>query len=180
MPTFQRFWFLYFQQMNTAQYYIDHLRLQPHPEGGFYRETYRSAECISLQALPERFSGERRFSTAIFYLLQQGDYSLFHRIKSDECWHFYAGETLLVHVIQKNGNYTCIKLGDNAAAGETFQFVVPATAWFAAEPAPLSSFSLTGCTVAPGFNFADFEIADGKQLLASFPQHSAVISRLSL
>ncbi len=164
--------------MNTAQYYIDHLNLQPHPEGGFYKETYRATEQISGDALPNRFIGERSFSTAIIYLLKQGDHSLFHRIQSDECWHFYAGETLLVHIIENGGNYYCIKLGSDIAAGETFQFVVPATAWFAAEPDPKSSFSLAGCTVAPGFDFADFEIADKAKLLASFPQHSAVINRL--
>lgn len=164
--------------MNTAQYYIDHLNLQPHPEGGFYKETYRATEQISSDALPNRFGGERSFSTAIIYLLQEGDHSLFHKIKSDECWHFYAGETLLIHIIENRGNYYCIKLGSDIAAGETLQFVVPAIAWFAAEPAPESSFSLAGCTVAPGFDFADFEIADKARLLASFPQYSAVINRL--
>lgn len=162
----------------TASYYVKHLQLQPHPEGGFFKETYR-AESISVDALPKRFSGEKSFSTAIFYLLQQGDRSVFHRIKSDECWHFYAGETLLIHVIEKNGNYNCIKLGADLAVGETFQFVVPATAWFAAEPAAESSFSLAGCTVSPGFDFADFEIADKANLLSSFPQHNTVINRLS-
>ncbi len=158
---------------------MHHLHLLPHPEGGFYKETYRATELISGDALPNRFTDNRNFSTAIYYLLQQGDHSLFHRIKSDECWHFYAGDTLLIHVIDDGGNYYCIKLGGDIAAGETFQFVVPATAWFAAEPAPESSFSLAGCTVAPGFDFADFEIADKQNLVSSFPQHSAVINRLS-
>ncbi len=163
----------------TASYFIKHLLLQPHPEGGFYKETYRSSELISQVALPNRFAGERNFSTAIFYLLQQGDRSIFHRIKSDECWHFYAGKTLLIHVIEKNGAYNCIRLGADIANGETFQFVVPATAWFAAEPAEKTAFSLVGCTVAPGFDFGDFEIADRKTLLSFFSQHSAIINRLS-
>lgn len=163
----------------NAGYYITHLQLQPHPEGGFYKETYRSAESFPHLALPTRFSGERNIFTAIFYLLEQGDCSLFHRIKSDECWHFYAGETLLIHVIENNGNYYCTKLGGNIAAGETFQFVVPATAWFAAEPAPGGAFCLAGCTVAPGFDFLDFEIADKKRLLSSFPRHSDIINHLS-
>lgn len=162
----------------TAGYYINHLNLLPHPEGGFYKETYRSAESIPHIALPERFNGERSFSTAIFYLLEQGDCSLFHRIKSDECWHFYAGETLLIHVIDNTGEYKCIKLGNDIAAGETFQFVVPATSWFASEPAAKSSFCLAGCTVAPGFDFTDFEIADKANLLSSFPKHDAIINRL--
>lgn len=162
-----------------AGYYIEHLQLQPHPEGGFYRETYRSKENIAHAALPSRFSDARSFSTAIFYLLEKGNRSLFHRIKSDECWHFYAGETLLIHVIENNGNYYHVKLGGNIAAGETLQFVVPATAWFAAEPAPSTSFSLTGCTVAPGFDFLDFEIADKKTLTSSFPKHADIINLLS-
>ena len=163
----------------TAAHYINHLKLQPHPEGGFYKETYRSGESIGADALPERFSGGRSFSTAIFYLLQQGDYSVFHRIKSDECWHFYAGGTLLIHVIGKNGDYNCTRLGADIALGENLQFVVPATAWFAAEPAEKTSFSLVGCTVAPGFDFSDFEIRDKEALLHSFPQHHTLINRLS-
>ena len=160
--------------MSNVAYFIQHLHLQPHPEGGFYRETYRAGEVIPAGALPTRFSGARNFSTAIYYLLQQGDFSAFHRIQSDECWHFYAGDTLLIHVIENDGKYYCIRLGNNIAAGETFQFVVPARAWFASEPAPNSAFTLAGCTVAPGFDFADFEIAERKNLLAAYPQHSGI------
>lgn len=164
--------------MNAA-YFIQHLHLQPHPEGGYFKETYRSSETINAGALPSRFAGERNFSTAIYYLLQQGDFSAFHRIKSDECWHFYAGSTLLIHVIEHNGKYDCIKLGSDIAAGETYQFVVPAGAWFASEPAPNSAFSLVGCTVAPGFNFDDFELAKRTALSAIYPEHSSIISRLT-
>src|ERR1044071_4029108 len=124
----------------TARQYIDQLVLQPHPEGGFYKETYRSSGNISAHCLPEYFGGSRSFSTAIYFLLQQGDFSAFHRIKSDECWHFYAGDRLLIHVIENDGNYYCIQLGNNLAVGETLQFVVPATVWFAAEPATDSRF----------------------------------------
>ena len=161
-----------------VQYYIKHLQLEPHPEGGYFKETYRAKEGIAKAALPGRFGGDRSFSTAIYYLLQQGDFSGFHRIQSDECWHFYAGQTLLIHVIENNGNYFCIKLGNDVRAGETFQFVVPSTAWFASEPAPQSSFVLAGCTVAPGFDFGDFEMADRQSLLSSFPQHKQIIERL--
>lgn len=157
---------------------INDLQLEPHPEGGFFKETYRASEDIPVAALPARFAGNRSFCTAIYYLLQQGDHSVFHRIKSDECWHFYEGETLLLHVIENDGNYLYIKLGKDIAAGETFQFVVHANIWFAAEPAPGSRFSLAGCTVSPGFDFADFEIADKENLLANFPQHAQIINRL--
>ncbi|MEJ7680017.1 MAG: cupin domain-containing protein [Segetibacter sp.] len=162
----------------TAEFFINHLNLQPHPEGGYFKETYHAAESIPADVLPTRFNGDRSFSTAIYYLLQHGDYSAFHRIKSDECWHFYAGQTLLIHIIKNDGKYYCIKLGANIDAGEIFQFAVPATAWFAAEPAGNSAFVLAGCTVAPGFDFADFEIADQQTLLSAFPQHSSIISRL--
>lgn len=161
-----------------ATFYINHLKLQPHPEGGFYREIYRAAEGITADALPVRFSGDRNFSTSIYYLLQQGEYSAFHCIKSDEGWHFYAGGTLLIHIIDRAGNYKCQKLGSNLAEGEEFQFVVPAMVWFASEPAPGAEFILGGCTVSPGFDFADFEMADKKELLKSFPQHKNIIERL--
>ena len=122
----------------TAQYYIEHLELQPHPEGGYYKETYRSAGSIAAASLPNEFGGNRSYSTAIYFLLQQGDFSGFHRIKSDECWHFYEGGSLLIHVLHQNGEYTCIRLGRNLHEGELFQYVVPAGAWFASEPAASS------------------------------------------
>ena len=162
----------------NASYFINHLQLQPHPEGGYFKETYRAKENIPALALPNRFGGERSFSTSIYYLLRQGERSVFHKIKSDECWNFYEGQTLLIHIIENNGIYQCIKLGKNLMNGEAFQYVVPANTWFASEPAPGSLFSLSGCTVAPGFDFADFEIADKKSLLSSFPEHSDIINRL--
>lgn len=165
--------------MTTAEELVNHLQLEKHPEGGYYRETYRSEETISHPCLPEGFQGHRPFSTAIYYLLHQGDFSAFHRIRSDECWHFYAGGVLLIHVIEPGGAYRCIRLGAALAAEETFQYVVPARAWFAAIPAPETSFSLVGCTVAPGFDFLDFEMADRTALLRTYPQHQAVIQQLT-
>jgi predicted cupin superfamily sugar epimerase len=162
----------------TASQLATFLQLQPHPEGGFYKETYRSEGQIAAGCLPPTFRGTRSFATAIYFLLQQGDYSAFHRIRSDECWHFYEGGTLLVHVINKAGKYECIRLGRNLQEGEVFQFVVPAGAWFASEPAPGVAFSLVGCTVAPGFDFADFEMADAGSLQHDFPQNKLIIERL--
>lgn len=164
--------------VSKAEFFIDHLQLQPHPEGGYYKEIYRAAESIPQKALPSRFGGDRSFATAIYYLLQQGDFSAFHRIRSDESWHFYFGQTLLIHVIDTDKAYKCVKLGSDIQAGETFQFVVPATSWFAVEPAPASSFALVGCIVAPGFDFHDFEMADRAFLLNAFPLYSNVINRL--
>lgn len=162
----------------TADQYIRHFRLQPHPEGGYYVQTYCSPEQIPVDCLPGRFSGHRVFSTAIYYLLQKGDFSAFHRIKSDECWHFYAGDTLYIHIIKTDGSYYLVKLGKELQNDEVFQCVIPAEAWFAVEPAPGTSFGLTGCTVAPGFDFGDFEMAEKKALIEQFPQHQATIDRL--
>jgi predicted cupin superfamily sugar epimerase len=157
---------------------VEQFSLLPHPEGGFYRETYRSAECIESEALPARFQGRRSFSTAILFLLEKNNFSAFHRIKSDECWHFYAGQSLHVHVIHPNGAYELIRLGSNIALGDAFQAVVPAGCWFASETAEGGQFSFVGCTVSPGFDFTDFELADGKVLSAEFPQFEKLIVRL--
>jgi len=153
--------------------------LLPHPEGGYYKETYRSAESIAQTALPGRFGGERSFCTAIYFLLCAGDFSAFHRIKSDECWHFYAGQTLWVHLLHADGRWETVHLGNNPQSGETFQYVVPAGCWFASEPAHHSAYSFVGCTVSPGFDFTDFEMANGEDLAKEFPQHRDEIVRLS-
>lgn len=164
--------------MQTAQDFIQYYQLQQHPEGGWYKETYRSKEFIKSGALPDRFLDDRQFSTAIYFLLEQGNFSAFHRIKSDECWHFYAGQTLHVYVLYNDGKLEIIKLGNNIANGETFQFVVPADVWFASIPAATTAFSFVGCTVAPGFDFADFELAKTEVLLQQFPQHEQIIRQL--
>ena len=164
--------------MQEVKTLIQQFQLLPHPEGGYYKETYRSNEIINQEALPERFQGSRYFSTAIYFLLEKGNFSAFHKIKSDECWHFYAGQSLLVYVLQPNGNLDIIRVGNNLEVGETFQYVVPANCWFASEPAPESDFSFVGCTVAPGFDFEDFELAKAAELVQLFPQHQPIIARL--
>jgi predicted cupin superfamily sugar epimerase len=162
----------------TVHQYIEYLQLQPHPEGGYFKETYRAEGIISKACLPNQIGGDRSFSTAIYFLLQQGDFSAFHKIKSDECWHFYEGGTLLIHVLGQSGEYSCTRLGRNIQEGEKLQFVVPAGAWFASEPASSTFFALVGCTVAPGFEFADFEMAKKESLLQQFPEHELLINRL--
>ncbi len=158
---------------------IDHFGLLPHPEGGYYKETYRSAEEVHEECLPLRFDGERFFSTAIFYLLKGADFSAFHRIKSDELWHFYDGTALNIYVIDPQGNFEMITLGKNFNYGETYQAVVKAGHWFAAEPADTGGFSFVGCTVAPGFDFRDFEIGLKESLIFEFPQHGTIIQKLT-
>lgn len=163
----------------TAKQLVQQFDLAIHPEGGYYKETYRAAEAISVTALPGRFGGDRSFSTAIYFLLEQGNFSAFHKIQSDECWHFYAGGCLLVHIIHLNGELETIKLGNDISQGECFQYVVPAGCWFASEPAPGKAFSFVGCTVAPGFDFADFEMANAQELIKTYPQHQTIINRLT-
>lgn len=162
----------------TAHELITDLQLVRHPEGGWFRETYRSGEIVPAQALPERFTGSRAFSTAIYFLLQTDDISALHRIKSDEMWHFYAGSALLIHCIFPDGGYRALRLGANPAAGEQFQAVVPGGCWFGAEPVG-EGFALVGCTVSPGFDFSDFEMAETEQLCTRYPQHRELIKRMT-
>lgn len=166
--------------MKDATYWITRLNLMSHPEGGFYKETYRSKEIIAKEALPERFSGDRVFSTSIYFLLDNDNFSAFHRIKQDEIWHFYDGSSLTIHVIDMTGIYTALKLGRDIDANENLQVLVEAGCFFAAEVNVISSFSLVGCTVAPGFDFADFEMPSKSELLAKFPVHENVIKRFSI
>lgn len=165
--------------MAILQDLIHLFELMPHPEGGFFKETYRAEENISQSALPERFSGNRSFSTAIFYLLGQGDRSRLHRIQADEVWHFYLGGPLVVAGIDLKGEPFEITLGQDVNAGQQLQCTVYAGQWFGAFPAPGTEFSFVGCTVAPGFDFADFELGNQQQLLADYPQAQAIIQRLT-
>jgi predicted cupin superfamily sugar epimerase len=154
--------------MHNVDYWINHLELQPHPEGGYFKENYRSSEIIPSAAPPDRFDGDRSFSTAIYFLLRSEDRSVFHRIKSDEVWHFYQGSTLLIYVLQEN-ELKIHKVGSDLEKGESLQVVIPANCWFGAHVEKENSFALCGCTVAPGFDFRDFEMADRKDLLKKYP-----------
>jgi uncharacterized protein len=162
-----------------ASYWIQNLQLQPHPEGGHYRQTYRADMLLPKKSLPARFRGRRAASTAIYFLLAGKDFSAFHRLQSDEMWHFYLGGTLVVHVIEADGRYSKIKLGPNLEAGESLQAVVKAGCWFASHVLDEKSFALVGCTVAPGFDFEDFELAKREELVQSYPQHRDVIHKLT-
>jgi uncharacterized protein len=164
--------------MTIVDKIIQRYHLQPHPEGGWYVQTYKSGEEIAANALPERFGGKRPFSTAIYFLLEQGNFSAFHRIKSDECWHFYEGDPLEIFILQQNGELNTIILGKDFEKVQQFQYVVPANCWFASRPAPGSSYCFVGCTVSPGFDFADFELATIDSLIATYPKHQTVISSL--
>jgi predicted cupin superfamily sugar epimerase len=168
-----------------ARYWIDKLGLQEHPEGGFYRVTYTAETKIAREALPANFSGARPVSTAIYFLLgnqgsdPQGHFSAFHRLRSDEMWHFYAGSPLVMHIIADNGEYSQALIGPNIENGQHFQAVVKAGCWFASAPLLRDSFALVGCTVAPGFDFADFELAKREELSAACPQHAEMIRQFT-
>jgi len=151
----------------------------PHPEGGFYREVYRSDEGAGRKALPARYSGSRVFSTSIYYLLRSQDISRFHRIASDEIWHFYAGSSLTLHVIDLRGGYQAVHLGIEGQRRQQPQQVIKRGCWFAATVDNPRQYTLMGCTVAPGFDFADFELADQNTLAALCPGKAALIRRLA-
>jgi hypothetical protein len=129
--------------------------------------------------LPPQFAGPRAISTAIYFLLEGENFSAFHRLRSDELWHFYIGEPLVVHVIDANGAYSEISLGNNPEAGEVLQAVVKAGCWFASRVRDEKSFALVGCTVSPGFDFDDFDMAKPEAMAQRYPQHQDVIERFT-
>ena len=165
--------------MLDARQWIDRLSLIRHPEGGHYREVYRSFELTRQEHLPKRFDGDRCFSTAIYFLLESGDFSALHRIRQDEVWHFYDGSPLTIHIIGQDGIYSSRMLGRDFDAGQEPMAVISAGDLFGAEVSKAASFSLVGCTVAPGFDFADFEMPAREQLLQQYGQHRNIIERLS-
>jgi predicted cupin superfamily sugar epimerase len=146
----------------TARYWIEHLNLLPHPEGGYYKETYRCAEEISV---PE---GKRNISTAIYFLLEEKNKSHFHRIKSDELWFFHEGAALEIFCLTKD-KLTSVLLGKNLESGECLQAIIPAGCWFASKVKNETGYALVSCTVAPGFDFKDFELGKKADLLKTYP-----------
>jgi len=162
----------------TAEFLIEKFKMEKHPEGGYFKEVYRSEEHIKKSALNERFGGDRAYSTAIYFLLIGEDISKFHRIKSDEIWHFYEGSGLIVHVIDKIGNYTQLLIGDNPKDGYDYMITVKQGDWFAAEVIDKQSFAFVGCTVAPGFDFEDFQLAEKGVLLELYPDCKEIIEKL--
>jgi len=159
----------------SAQFWKTHLALLQHPEGGCFKETYRSEEVISGKGLPQRFGDERAISTSIYFLLEKHEFSAFHRIKSDETWHFHDGAPLEIHAISPDGIYHRHLLGLDPENGYSPQVTIPQGHWFAAHT--LGDFTLVGCTVAPGFDFRDFEMGSASQLLSAFPHHAKLINK---
>jgi predicted cupin superfamily sugar epimerase len=162
---------------SKANQYIKQLQLIKHPEGGYFREIYRSGEIILPQHLPKRYKTSRNFSTSIYFLLEGKQFSAFHLLQSDELWHFYDGSDVLLSIIDTKGNLSNQKFG--RGEGCNFQICIKKKSWFAAEIENKKSFSLFGCTVSPGFEFNDFELGRRDNLIKKFPQHNALITRLS-
>ncbi len=166
--------------MKTAQEWIEKLRLTPLPgEGGMYREVYRSRESIPADALPERFNGSRSFATSIYYLLRSGELSVMHRLRQDEVWHFYQGSPLNIGIIDLDGKAQVKSMGGDIDEGEHLQLTLPAGHIFGASVEEEDSYSLVGCTVAPGFDFADFEAPSRQWLLDQHPGHRELILRFT-
>lgn len=161
----------------TAEEWAEALELSPHPEGGWYRETWRAGETIPQGALSNGFKGDRSAGTCIYFLLRGGFPSRLHRIASDEIWHWYQGAPISVHVLHADGTYQEMSIGQDPSASQTFQAVVPAGAWFGAESR--GEWSLCGCTVSPGFDFAEFELAQREAMVALFPAHRELVIRLT-
>lgn len=164
---------------HTKDQLIKLLNLQSHPEGGYFKETYRSDGTIPQKSLPNTYSGDRNYCTGIYFLLTSENFSAFHKINQDEMWHFYDGSALRIHIISNEGEYRSQLVGRDLANGELPQFVVKGGCWFASEVVEGGDFSFVGCTVAPGFDFEDFILASRQQLIESFPSHRDVIKRLT-
>lgn len=163
----------------SATQLIQQLGLQKHPEGGYFKETYRSKGEIPKNVLSDQFTGSRNYATGIYFLLTSDSFSAFHKIHQDEMWHFYQGAPVTIHMISPEGNYRFQELGPNLDGGQLPQFVVPGEYWFASEVRAMEQYALTGCTVSPGFDFEDFTLADQNELLTAFPQHADVIRKLT-
>lgn len=159
---------------------IANLQLEPHPEGGYYRETYRSEGIIPAQALDKDFEGSRNYATAIYFLLTEGNFSAFHRVKQDEMWHFYRGAPIELYEITREGNLIRTLIGSEVQNGHKLQYLVPGGHWFASRVlSGAGDYSLAGCTVSPGFDFKDFEMAERSDLLNTYPAHKTIIEELT-
>lgn len=164
--------------MGNAAYWKRHLQLTDHVEGGAFKEVYRSPLMLPNPLPGAGHKGARNASTSIYFLLEYGEFSAFHRIASDELWHYYDGGTLAIYEINADGILTRHLLGKDIESGAALQVVITAGSWFASRVESEGSFTLCGCTVAPGFDFEDFELAGRNDLQQQYPQHSALIASL--
>ncbi len=166
--------------MASAAELIALLNLQPHPrEGGFFRETYRSGHRLPAPALPGHYGAERSVSTAIYYLLTPGTCSALHRLATDEIFHFYFGGPVRMLQLHPDGQGREVILGPDPTRGQEPQVIVPAGVWQGSLLEPGAEFALLGCTVAPGFEYADYQGGDRTELTARYPAFADLIRRLT-
>ncbi len=162
----------------NADFWIDTLGLEPHPEGGYYREVFRSGEKIDKDCLPDRFTIDHNIFTSIYFLLESGDYSAFHRLKADEIWIFLEGAPLEIFVINNAGILQKKILGNDPDHNEDLQVLMQAETWFAVRPTENESYTLCCCIMAPGFEFSELELGDKDELIKTFPQHKKLFDEL--
>jgi len=163
----------------NARYWIERLNLAEHPEGGLFAPAFRATERIGVDGLPDRYTGSRMIVSSIYYMLLKNRFSTFHRLKSFEIWNFFEGDPLTIHILNPRGVLTEKRLGSNFDKGESFQVAIEPGNFFAAEQRGPGEFTLVGCTVAPGFEYEDMEIAVRAELRAQYPQHGEIIERLT-
>jgi uncharacterized protein len=164
----------------TAEEIIHRLQLVPLTiEGGYFRETYRSTLSISAAGLPREFGGDRNASTAIYYLVTPDTFSAIHRVKSDEVFHFYAGDPVQMLQLDDAGRGRIVTIGNDLASGQLPQLVVPGDLWQGCRLIPGGRWALMGCTVAPGFDYADFTAANRTELITQYPTHAFMITALT-
>jgi predicted cupin superfamily sugar epimerase len=166
----------------TARDLIEYLGLKPLSfEGGYYRETWRADEAVPPSGLPPRYSAARALGTAIYYLLtdEPGQFSALHRVASDEVFHFYLGDPVEMLLLSPAGNAREIMLGPKILDGQLVQYVVRRGVWQGARLASGGRFALLGATVAPGFDFQDFELGKRDELVRQYPEHAQLIRALT-
>ncbi|MFP4687339.1 MAG: cupin domain-containing protein [bacterium] len=165
--------------MNLVDKLIKRYGMEEHPEGGYYSVIYQSDESIDKSALPERYSGSRKFAAGIYYLLPAGEKSVFHRLKSDELWFHLAGGTLELYLLDEDTGLEKLYLSKKVNTGHHLHGLVPRGTWMAARPAEGVDFSLVSCVVMPGFEFDDFELAQAKTLIRRHPGQEQLIRELT-
>jgi predicted cupin superfamily sugar epimerase len=163
----------------SADFWIKHLHLTRHIEGGSFSEVYRSPLIFSADSLPGKTGGNRNACTHIYFLLEKEQFSAFHRIRFDELWHFYTGDPLTVYEIDDTGALHQHLLGNDPQAGQSLFCCIKGGSWFGSKVNDGGTYSLVGCTVAPGFDFDDFELAKREELMQQYPAHKEIITALS-
>lgn len=168
-----------FSQTMSAATIIEKLQLLPHPEGGFYSETYRCSEEIPAEALDSRYGSARSICTSIYFLLTRDVFSSMHRVASDEIYHFYCGSPLEMLLLNPDGTHEIVVIGSDLSAGQRPQFMIPRGVWQGSRVMGTEDFALVGATVAPGFDFRDFELGDRAQLIEQYPAQAKLITTLT-